>query len=182
MFGWKFWAFVSGGATLNPDTEEFWQRLGFAVIQGYGMTETTSLVSVNHPFKQGRGSIGKVLPGQEVKLAANGEILVRGKNVSPGYWKEDRQSRAAENGWFRTGDVGAIDQKGNLYFKGRKREVIVTSAGVNIYPADIELVLSRQPEIKACTVIEIEGPMGRNRSLSLYSATITRTYKLPSLA
>jgi long-chain acyl-CoA synthetase len=160
MFGWKFWAFVSGGATLNPDTEEFWQRLGFAVIQGYGMTETTSLVSVNHPFKQGRGSIGKVLPGQEVKLAANGEILVRGKNVSPGYWKEDRQSRAAENGWFRTGDVGAIDQKGNLYFKGRKREVIVTSAGVDIYPADIELVLSRQPEIKACTVIEIEGPHG----------------------
>ncbi|HVS81110.1 MAG TPA: AMP-binding protein [Pyrinomonadaceae bacterium] len=159
-FGWKFWAFVSGGATLNPDTEEFWQRLGFAVIQGYGMTETASLISVNHPFKQGRGSIGKVLPGQEVKLAENGEILVRGENVSPGYWKEEGQSRAAENGWFRTGDVGEIDEEGNLYFKGRKREVIVTSAGVNIYPADIELVLSRQPEIKAGVVIEIEGPHG----------------------
>ena len=160
MFGWKFWAFVSGGATLNPDTEEFWQRLGFAVIQGYGMTETASLVSVNHPFKKGRGSIGKVLPGQEVKLGENGEILVRGENVSSGYWKDKGQSSATENGWFRTGDVGEMDENHNLYFKGRKREVIVTSAGVNIYPADIELVLGRQPEIKATTVIEIEGPHG----------------------
>ncbi len=160
MFGWKFWAFVSGGATLNPDTERFWQRLGFAVIQGYGMTETASLVSVNHPFKKGRGSVGKVLPGQEVKLAENGEILVRGENVSPGYWRDDGQSRAAEDGWFRTGDVGEIDDERNLYFKGRKKEVIVTSAGVNIYPADIEFVLDRQPEIKAAVVIEIEGPHG----------------------
>jgi long-chain acyl-CoA synthetase len=160
MFGWKFWAFISGGATLDPDTEQFWQRLGFAVIQGYGMTETASLVSVNHPFKQGRGSIGKVLPGQEVKLAENGELLMRGENLSPGYWKDAGQSSAAENGWFRTGDVGEIDEEGSLYFKGRKREVIVTSAGMNIYPADMELVLGRQPEIKAGAVIEIEGPHG----------------------
>jgi long-chain acyl-CoA synthetase len=160
MFGWKFWAFISGGATLNPDTEQFWQRLGFAVIQGYGMTETASLISVNHPFKQGRGSIGKVLPGQEVKLDENGEILMRGENLSPGYWKDDGQSIAAEDGWFRTGDVGELDEEGNLYFKGRKREVIVTSAGVNIYPADIELVLDRQPEIKASAIIEIDGPHG----------------------
>jgi long-chain acyl-CoA synthetase len=160
MFGWKFWAFVSGGATLNPDTEQFWQRLGFAVIQGYGMTESASLISVNHPFKQGRGSIGKVLPGQEVKLAEDGEILVRGENVSPGYWKHDGHAKATDDGWFCTGDVGEIDEEGNLYFKGRKREVIVTSAGVNIYPADLELVLGRQPEIKAGVVIEIEGPHG----------------------
>jgi len=160
MFGWKFWAFVSGGASLNPDTEEFWQRLGFAVIQGYGMTETAALVSVNHPFKQGRGSIGKVLRGQEVKLAEDGEILVRGENVSSGYWKEDGQSRAAKNGWFPTGDVGEIGDGGRLFFKGRKKEIIVTSAGVNIYPADIEPALDRQPEIKAGVVIEIEGAHG----------------------
>jgi long-chain acyl-CoA synthetase len=160
MFGWKFWAFVSGGATLNPDTEEFWQRLGFAVIQGYGMTETASLISVNHPFKKDRGSIGKVLPGQEVKLAEDGEILVRGKNVSPGYWKHGGQAKATDDGWFRTGDVGEIDEEGSLYFKGRKTEVIVTSAGLNIYPGDIELVLGRQSEIKAGVVIEIEGPHG----------------------
>ena len=160
VFGWKFWAFVSGGATLNADTEEFWQRLGFAVIQGYGMTETASLVSVNHPFKLDRGSIGKVLPGQEVKLAEDGEILVHGENVSPGYWKDEGRSSAAGNRWFRTGDVGEIDKEGHLYFKGRKKEVIVTSAGVNIYPADIEFVLDRQPQIKAGVVIEIEGPHG----------------------
>jgi long-chain acyl-CoA synthetase len=160
MFGWKFWAFVSGGASLNPDTEEFWQQLGFAVIQGYGMTETAAVVSVNHPFKQGRGSIGKVLGGQEVKLAEDGEILVRGENVSSGYWKEDGQSRATKNGWFPTGDVGEIGPEGRLFFKGRKKEVIVTSAGVNIYPADLELVLGRQAEIKAGVVIEFEGPHG----------------------
>jgi long-chain acyl-CoA synthetase len=160
LFGWKFWAFISGGATLNPDTEQFWQRLGFAVIQGYGMTETASLISVNHPFRQGRGSIGKVLPGHEVKLAENGEILMRGENLSPGYWKDAGQSRTAENGWFRTGDVGELDEEGNLYFKGRKREVIVTSAAVNIYPADIELKLGRQPEIKSSVIIEIDGPHG----------------------
>jgi long-chain acyl-CoA synthetase len=151
MFGLKFWAFISGGATLNPDTEEFWQRLGFAVIQGYGMTETAAIISVNHPFKKAPGSIGKVLPGQEVKLSQNGEILVRGENVAGGYSSE---------GWFRTGDTGAIDSEGNLYFKGRQKEVIVTSSGMNIYPEDIEFVLDRQPEIKRNTVVEFNGPHG----------------------
>ena len=86
QFGWKFWAFISGGAALDSDTEEFWDRLGYAAIQGYGLTETTSLISVNHPFRLGKGSIGKVLPGREVKLAEDGEILVRGGGVASGYW------------------------------------------------------------------------------------------------
>ncbi|HEX5085730.1 MAG TPA: long-chain fatty acid--CoA ligase, partial [Blastocatellia bacterium] len=81
-FGWKFWAFVSGGATLDEETESFWQRLGFAVVQGYGMTETASLVTVSHPFKLKHRSIGKTLPGQELKLDESGEILVRGANIS----------------------------------------------------------------------------------------------------
>ena len=160
MFGWKFWAFVSGGASLSPHSEAFWRRLGFAVIQGYGMTETAALISVNHPFKMGHGSIGQVMPGQEVKLAESGEILVRGENVSPGYWQNKAESRTANDGWFHTGDIGELDEKGNLYFKGRKKDVIVTSAGVNIYPEDIELVLDRQPEIKASAVIDIQGVHG----------------------
>ena len=160
MFGWKFWAFVSGGATLNPETETFWRRLGFAVIQGYGMTETASLISVNHPFKVRRGSIGRVMPGQEVKLAEDGEILVRGENVSPGYWRDDAQAKVGDGGWFRTGDIGEMDDEGKLYFKGRKKEVIVTSAGVNIYPEDIEPVLDSQPEIKASAVIETQSAHG----------------------
>jgi long-chain acyl-CoA synthetase len=161
QFGWKFFAFICGGAALDAETEEFWGRLGYAAIQGYGLTETTSLISVNHPFKLGKGSIGKVLPGREVKLAEDGEILIRGGGVAAGYWDKGRQGRAAgevtdKDGWYRTGDVGALDETGNLYFKGRKKEVIVTPAGLNIYPEDLEAALRRQPEVKDCVVVGIE--------------------------
>ena len=157
QFGWKFWAFISGGAALDSDTEEFWHRLGYAVIQGYGLTETTSLVSVNHPFRLGRGSIGKVLPGREVKLADDGEILVRGSGVASGYWDGHvGRSVSDESGWYRTGDIGALDAAGNLYFKGRKKDVIVTPGGTNVYPEDLEAALRRQPEVKDCVVVGID--------------------------
>jgi long-chain acyl-CoA synthetase len=156
-FGWKFWAFISGGAALDRETEEFWGRLGFAVIQGYGLTETTSLVSVNHPFHLGKGSIGKVLPGREVKLAEDGEILVRGGGVASGYWEgNERRAVAGEEGWYRTGDVGELDAEGNLYFKGRKKTVLVTPAGMNLYPEDLEAALRKQPEVRDCVVVGIE--------------------------
>jgi long-chain acyl-CoA synthetase len=157
QFGWKFLAFICGGAALDPETEEFWGRLGYAAIQGYGLTETTSLISVNHPFKLGKGSIGKVLPGRELKLAEDGEILVRGGGVAAGYWDgSGRHDLTGDEGWYRTGDVGALDEGGNLFFKGRKKEVIVTPAGLNIYPEDLEAALRRQPEIKDCVVVGIE--------------------------
>ncbi|HKG20669.1 MAG TPA: AMP-binding protein, partial [Blastocatellia bacterium] len=160
LLGWKFWAFVSGGASLRPETEEFWQRLGFAVLQGYGMTETSALISVNHPFKASRGSVGKSMPGQEMKIDESGEIMVRGRNVSQGYWNGGVEPSADEEGWLRTGDLGEVDAEGNLYFKGRKKDVIVTSAGLNIYPEDLEAALRRQPEVRDCTVIGVEGPHG----------------------
>src|SRR6059036_2101886 len=154
QFGWKFWAFISGGAALDRATEEFWGRLGFAVIQGYGLTETTSLISVNHPFKVGKGSIGKVLAGREVKLASDGEILVRGNGVASGYWSgQELQPVETEEGWYHTGDVGELDAEGNLYFKGRKKDVIVTPEGMNVYPADLESALRQQPEVKDCVVV-----------------------------
>src|SRR6266851_3222057 len=161
QFGWKFWAFICGGAALDAETEQFWDRLGYAAVQGYGLTETTSLISVNHPFKLGKGSIGKVLPGREVKLAEDGEILIRGGGVAAGYWRGGRREEgvdgiADEEGWYRTGDVGALDEAGNLYFKGRKKEVIVTPAGLNIYPEDLEAALRFQPEVKDCVVVGIE--------------------------
>jgi long-chain acyl-CoA synthetase len=160
-FGWRFWAFVSGGATLQEETETFWRRLGFPVLQGYGMTETASLITVNHPFKSGRGSVGKILPGQEVKLGEGGEILVRGANVSPGYWKDGAAEPLSNGGgWLRTGDLGEMDEAGNIYFKGRKKETIVTAAGLNVHPEDIERALDRQPEIKASAVLGVEGPRG----------------------
>jgi long-chain acyl-CoA synthetase len=154
QFGWKFWAMISGGAALEPDTEEFWRRVGYAVIQGYGLTETTSLISVNHPFRLSRGSIGKILPGREIKLAEDGEILVRGGGVASGYWSGcELQPVADDQGWFRTGDLGALDEQDNLFFKGRKKEVIVTPAGMNIYPADLEAALRAQPEVRDCVVV-----------------------------
>jgi long-chain acyl-CoA synthetase len=171
QFGWKFWAFISGGAALDRDTEEFWGRLGYAVIQGYGLTETTSLISVNHPFRLGKGSIGKVLAGREVKLAPDGEILVRGGGVAAGYWNgNDLQPVASEDGWYPTGDVGELDAEGNLYFKGRKKDVIVTPAGMNVYPEDLEAALRRQPEVKDVVVI----PLPRNGNAEACAAMILR--------
>jgi long-chain acyl-CoA synthetase len=157
QFGWKFWAFISGGAALDAETEEFWRRLSFVVIQGYGLTETTSLISLNHPFHTGKRSIGKVLEGREMKLDENGEILVRGANVAAGYWQnKELKPVLAEDGWFRTGDLGALDGDGNLYFKGRKKNVIVTREGMNIYPDDLEAVLRQQPEVRDCVVVGLE--------------------------
>jgi len=155
-FGWKFWAFISGGASLDRETEQFWARLGYAVIQGYGLTETTSLISVNHPFRLGQGSIGKVLAGREVKLADDGEILVRGGGVASGYWNgTDLQPVAASEGWYRTGDIGELDAQGNLYFKGRKKDVIVTPAGMKVYPEDLEAALRKQAEVKDAMVVPL---------------------------
>ncbi|MGC1186905.1 MAG: AMP-binding protein [Candidatus Acidiferrales bacterium] len=153
-FGWKFWSFICGGAALPAETEEFWNRLGFAVIQGYGLTETTSLVSVNHPFKIGRGSIGKILDGREVKLDEKGEILVRGKSVAAGYWDATGMHPLADGdgGWYHTGDLGSIDAEGSLYFRGRSKDTIVTPAGMNVYPADLEAALRREPQVADCLV------------------------------
>ena len=157
QFGWKFWAFISGGAALDAETEEFWRRLSFVVIQGYGLTETTSLISLNHPFRTGKRSIGKVLEGREIKLDENAEILVRGANVATGYWQGKQLTPVlTEEGWFRTGDLGELDAEGNLYFKGRKKNVIVTPEGMNVYPEDLESALRRQPEIRDCVVVGLE--------------------------
>ena len=155
-FGWKFWAIISGGATLDHDDEEFWRRLGFAVIQGYGLTETTSLVSLNHPFKLGRGSIGKALPGRDIRLDESGEILVRGDSIAKTYWVNGKPVAAGEGEWFRTGDLGAVDESGNLYFKGRKKNVIVTAEGMNVYPEDLESAVRSQPGVRDCVVVGVE--------------------------
>ena len=130
-FGLKFWAFVVGAAPLPPDVEEFWRRLGFAVIQGYGLTETAPIVTLNHPFKTSKGSVGTPIEGVEVRIAEDGEILVRGENVTSGYYDsglsapgsgpESRipdpgsripgpESRVLDSeGWLHTGDIGERD-------------------------------------------------------------------------
>jgi long-chain acyl-CoA synthetase len=159
VFGQRFFGFATGGATLDPATENFWRRLGFAVIQGYGMTETAALVSLNNPFSTRRGSLGQVLSGRDnIRIGEHGEILVRGKSVSPGYWGETSADDAAE--WLDTGDIGELDESGLLLYKGRRKDVIVTAAGLNIYPSDVEAALNMQPQIVDSAVIGIDTENG----------------------
>jgi long-chain acyl-CoA synthetase len=160
--GWKFWAFVCGGASLPEDTELLWRRLGYAVIQGYGMTETASLISVNHPFKMSRGSIGKSMAGREIRISETGEILVRGQTVSPGYWSKHGgpQPLSGDDEWFATGDLAERDADGNFYFRGRSKEVIVAANGMNIYPEDLEAALRSQTGIRDAVVVGVEDTTG----------------------
>ena len=160
MFGWRFWAFICGGAALSSETELLFKRLGYAVVQGYGMTETASLISLNHPFRAAEGSVGKILPGREFKLAEDGEILVRGGNVSAGYWEDGGLRAANQSEWLKTGDLGEMDTEGNLRFRGRKKNVIVTSAGLNIFPEDIEAKLRQARRLRDCVVLPIQSGGG----------------------
>ncbi len=176
MFGFKFWAFIVGAAPLGPTLEDFWKRLGFVVIQGYGLTETAPIVTLNHPFRTNTGSVGKPIGGVEVKIAEDGEILVRGENVTSGYYEDtgSRQSavgnhatglptpdsrlpalgRTLDNeGWLHTGDVGELDADGRLFIRGRKKEMIVTPEGLNVFPDDVEAVLNRLPGVKESAVV-----------------------------
>ena len=153
-FGLKFWAFVVGAAPLDPALEEFWRRLGFVVVQGYGLTETAPIVSLNHPFSTRPGSVGKAIAGVEVRIAPDGEILVRGENVTRGYFDAaGATAEAFEEGWFRTGDIGEVDAEGRLFIKGRKKEMIVTPEGLNVFPEDVERVLDAIPGVREAAVV-----------------------------
>jgi long-chain acyl-CoA synthetase len=158
-FGFKFWALISGGGALPAAVEQFWNALGFVVVQGYGMTETTALITLNHPFHVARGTIGKPLPGREVKIGPDGEVLVRGPMISTATWSGG-QLRTREDEWLATGDLAEAQTTGELRFLGRKSEVIVTAAGVNIHPEDLEAAIEEQPGVAACAVVGMETPSG----------------------
>ncbi len=154
LFGWKFWSFIVGAAPLAPELEAFWSRLGFVVIQGYGLTETAPIVTLNHPFHARQGSVGKPIAGVEVRIAEDGEILVRGDNVTTGYYNAPEASgEAFADGWFHTGDVGQMDSKGELRILGRKKEMIVTPEGLNVFPEDVERVLNQTAGVRDSAVI-----------------------------
>ena len=153
-FGLKFWAFVVGAAPLDGALEAFWGELGFVVIQGYGLTETAPIVTLNHPFGTKKGSVGKAIAGVEVKVAPDGEILVRGDNVTKGYFNADEENaRAFEDGWFHTGDIGEIGDDRQLYIRGRKKEMIVTPEGLNVFPEDVERGLNAIPGVRDSAVV-----------------------------
>lgn len=160
-FGGHFHFFVSGGAYLPPKLHKRWENMGFRVLQGYGATECSPVVSAT-PFNEHiYDSIGKPIPGVEVRIAEDGELMVQGPNVSPGYWKNPEATAAAfENGWYHTGDLGLKDNKGNLYLKGRKKNLIVLANGLNVYPEDIENVLLTNPSIKDAVVFGLTEKNG----------------------
>jgi long-chain acyl-CoA synthetase len=161
MLGFKFWAMVVGAAPLDPEVEAFWGRLGFLVIQGYGLTETAPIVTLNHPLRLARGAVGKPIHGVEVKIADDGEILVRGENVTRGYYNAPEATREAfKDGWFHTGDIGELDEKGQLHIRGRKKEMIVTPEGLNVFPDDIERVLNAVPGVRDSAVVGV--PLGES--------------------
>jgi len=159
MFGWKFWAFVVGAAPLETELESFWSELGYVVIQGYGLTETAPIVTLNHPFGTKKGSVGKAIAGVEMKIAPDGEILVRGENVTTGYFNANEDTaRAFADGWFHTGDVGELAENGQLYIRGRKKEMIVTPEGMNVFPEDVERVLNHLAGVRDSAVVGV--PIG----------------------
>jgi long-chain acyl-CoA synthetase len=138
--------------------------MGIRVMQGYGATECSPVVSVTPYHEHIFDSIGKPLPGVEVKIAPDGELLVKGPNVAKGYWQSPEATAAAfQDGWYHTGDLGTQDKHGNLYLKGRKKNLIVLANGLNVFPEDIENILLTNPLIKDAVVVglmeEDSGPV-----------------------
>jgi long-chain acyl-CoA synthetase len=173
MFGFKFWAMVVGAAPLDPELETFWRRLGFVVVQGYGLTETAPIVTLNHPLHSTHGAVGKPIAGVEVRIAEDGEILVRGENVTRGYFNAPEETRASfQDGWFHTGDIGELDADGQLHIRGRKKEMIVTPEGLNVFPEDVERVLNEIPGVLESAVVG--APLGASTAERVQAVVVAK--------
>ena len=169
QFGGRFRYIVSGGAALDPALGESWRELGVDVLQGYGTTECAPAITFNRLDRNRLGSVGVPLPGVEVRIGDDGEVLVHGPNVFKGYWENDEATRAVldEAGWYHTGDLGEFDKDGFLWLRGRKKDMIVLADGLKVYPEDIEDALAADPRIEAAatplrpviaTVVGLEVP------------------------
>ena len=152
---------MCGGARLDPALAEKWEALGVMVLQGYGTTEAAPIIACNSFRYKKLDALGKVLPGQEVRIAPDGEIHTRGPNVTPGYWNQPEITQASfEDEWYKTGDLGYIDEDGFLYFKGRKKDLIVLANGQNVYPEDIEPLLQNLEAVEDAVVVGMPSPNG----------------------
>lgn len=160
--GGKLDTIASGGAPLDVELAHWWHDLGIYILQAYGLTETSPAVTANTYTVYRLGSVGKVIPGVQIKLAPDGEILVKGPNVFVGYYKNPEKTREAftDDGWFKTDDAGVLDADGFLYIKGRKKYMILGPGGQNVFPEDIEEQLNRIPGVKDSAVIGLEHEPG----------------------
>jgi long-chain acyl-CoA synthetase len=153
--GGKVRTFCSGGAPLAPELAEFFWSLSVPVYQGYGLTETAPVVTANLPTANKVGTVGRPIPHVEVRIAEDGEILVKGPNVMQGYYRKPAETRdvLTEDGWFRTGDIGKLDADGYLIITDRKKELLKTAAGKFVAPAPIENMLKSSPYISNAMVV-----------------------------
>ncbi|HKE71031.1 MAG TPA: AMP-dependent synthetase/ligase [Nocardioidaceae bacterium] len=146
---------ISGGAPLGDRLAHFFRGIGVPVLEGYGLTETTAALTVNLPDAQRIGTVGRPLPGTEVKLGDSGELLFRGGQIFPGYWGNETATAAAldSDGWFHTGDIGEIDDEGFVRITGRMKEILVTAGGKNVAPAALEDPIRAHPLVSQCMVV-----------------------------
>lgn len=189
-FGNSFQMFMTGGAAMPMDVFTFWKEMGIKVIEGYGLTECSPIVSANTMEEQIPGSVGKPLADVQVKLD-NQELLVKGKSVFSGYYQNSQESeKAFKDGWFKTGDFATIDADGHIAIKGRKKDVIVNSSGINIYPDEIEAVINRVDGVKDSCVIGIDKGEGeqvhavlllKNKNVDVHKIIKTANEKLDPL-
>ena len=156
-FGGRLQTFLSAGSALEPELEAWWTALGVDVFQGYGLTEASAVVTLNTPQHRRHGSVGRPLPHQEIRFGPENEIWIRGDHVTPGYLDNPEENAARfEDGWYKTGDIGESDDDGFVYIRGRKKNMILSASGLNVYPEDIETVLGKMDGVRDSCVVGIE--------------------------
>ena len=159
LFGGRIIEAVTGAAPINPEILRFFDAAGVLVLEGWGMTETSTAATISRPDDFRFGTIGKPFPGCEVRVASDGEILVRGPNVFKGYYKNPEATREAlRDGWLHTGDLGEIDEDGYIKITGRKKDIIITAGGKNITPTNIEAEVKQHPLVSQCVVLGDRRP------------------------
>jgi long-chain acyl-CoA synthetase len=159
QFGGRLRTIGVGGAALDPELGRRWEEMGIEILQGYGLTECGPVLTFNPPGQNRMGTVGRAIPGVEVRIADDGEVLARGPNVFRGYWENEEATRASfVDGWYRTGDLGQLDADGYLTLRGRKKDMLALPDGTKVYPEDLESLLSHDPRVKDAAVVGLERP------------------------
>jgi long-chain acyl-CoA synthetase len=159
LFGGRIKNCVTGAAPINPEILRFFDAAGVLILEGWGMTETSTAATVARPDAFKFGKVGKAFAGCEIRIADDGEILVRGPNIFQGYYKNEEATRETlEDGWLHTGDIGELDADGYLSITGRKKDIIITAGGKNITPANLEAEIKQSPYVSQCVVIGDRRP------------------------